>query len=1575
MDLVLDKTTLQEDYLTDQLFTILKTDSFKIGQPQKSTQDGNGNFSISGKTNLLQFEDIQVTITFFLSWETGSSDKKRLECLIVPSNFPDHWNITKVYQNLPGYEDSAPDKISLGRQESFFKEIDIDKIDVRYSSFDFFEASEAQKHNEITYRTSSLLENTNLPLDIAGQELKAGLNFTGNIAPQGDFWTTLSFIPNLPSSLPIFACIGPEYIPEHEAPETDVPIIRDGVADIGYHFDEGISFSVGSIQISLKTLNIRTGLSIISGVDPGFYLDVQIGDLELVVFAGIGSKNLTITGYFDSGLITVQKLIAALSLGNLNLPSDFSALGDISLKEINFSLSLSSNAGINSLGFTLTTSSPWQLLEGKVSILPQLIYKKQYANSVNPETTSLRVVGVWDLNGTDLITTLDPDPGDISIFLAPNQKLEIGSFLEELLSVNHMPEIEIVDFELDGNYKTKTFGLILDIGSDWEINISGKSMLTVTGMHIELQKEEKNTTAVLSGSFLIGDTSAIITVDIQKELSIKTFFSSINVGNLIDQFLHGIDLPLEFPDFTVENLAISVTPKTGEFDIQGSSSDTIPFFEGLGLQINFFHVSRTLVDPQQKRYSKQSTIHITFDVGGVQLTLAADKKVSDLPQGSTNSDSLQGWVFQLAQGASPIPFGKLIENLGEWIGLEMPIWLGELTIHDLYMEFNVGSPNKCMVISGTVKDGEKQLGKISLLAQKLDPADTYGKTPTNASSEGSNSSKAHWDHIVCLEIDVDIDLKDLPVAGPQLSAVGDMKLHSINCTIASREFKGVELETLLQKLPQSALSPASSTSVESGSSFSVKLQLAGSNVALSVPIESKTQSQEQFPGAYIPPDPITQQTPVDKTKWFPVHLNFKAFNLDRIGVRFQNSRVGLLIDAFIDLGGIKIGLAGLGLNTPFTDFSPTFELSGLSVEYNNPPVTIGGGFLRSGEVYQGLARLSLTSFDMTAVGAYGTIDGHPSFFIFAILKFPLTEPSLFRLTGAAAGMGYNSKLKIPQLERIRDFSLINAALPQQTMFSNTSDPVMVMREMSADIVPELGAKWFAAGITFNSFELINSLALLIIDMDREGLEANILGFSRMSVPSQIPNPIAYAEMVLFASYSEAKGYLKVCGGLTKASYLFAPINRLSGYFAYCKWFAGENEGDFVYSLGGYHPKFQAPAHYPNLSRIGFNWRLSSNLSISGSMYFAVVPHALMAGGSFNAIWESGGIDAWFTAEIDFLMQWKPFYYEASVSISIGVSLTISILFAHIRISVSVGVGVDFHGPNFGGTARVHLYVCSFSIHFGDSSPQRIPLTWDQFKQSFLPAPLVGQKDNYLSIRVSQGLLVDLSDKNDTFDWILSSEHAELMIHTVIPLKYVQFNNETFARKDDSWSMDFGVNPSAYNPQHFQTKISITLSKHGDSTLDDNFLIDPIISGQPGALWLEDQGMNGPRTVPKALVGFALRPILPEAKETPWSPISLLLFEQNNLNIIFYSDATAPASDAFETNISEENLTYNRSGKEIINRNLILQDIEATEIQAYRKNILQDLKLFGLDLDDQVDLKIFSTETVLDDWPVVTLLGE
>ena len=395
-------------------------------------------------------------------------------------------------------------------------------------------------------------------------------------------------------------------------------------------------------------------------------------------------------------------------------------------------------------------------------------------------------------------------------------------------------------------------------------------------------------------------------------------------------------------------------------------------------------------------------------------------------------------------------------------------------------------------------------------------------------------------------------------------------------------------------------------------------------------------------------------------------------------------------------------------------------------------------------------------------------------------------------------------------------------------------------------------------------------------------------------------------IALLARFIPSEGILQVEGKLLPDSYLFARDCQLTGGFAFYCWFAGQYSGDFVLTVGGYHPRFKVPAHYPKVDPLGLNWRISNKLSIKGSVYFALTSSAFMAGGRLEALWDSGNLKAWFIAQAHFLISWRPYFYDASISVEIGVSYTFKVFGFRKTISIDVGASLHVWGPEFAGVAKVNLSIVSFTVRFGSRSPAKPPpISWSEFKQSFLPA-----KPEVCSIAMKTGLLRTIGE-GDSELWIVNPKAFTLTTSSVIPVKTSEASNVGALGVSDE---EFGVAPMNLAAKDFtesQYTISITENKTG---VEAEFEYIPIRKNVPAALWGEssDTNLDGKKFINDALSGFEIRPKNPpKPGQTQDIDRRNLSYDSESLtdyydwqDVVAFADSSEPDEDIRERDIGE-----------------------------------------------------------------------
>lgn len=451
--------------------------------------------------------------------------------------------------------------------------------------------------------------------------------------------------------------------------------------------------------------------------------------------------------------------------------------------------------------------------------------------------------------------------------------------------------------------------------------------------------------------------------------------------------------------------------------------------------------------------------------------------------------------------------------------------------------------------------------------------------------------------------------------------------------------------------------------------------------------------------------------------------------IPKIGLGLDDSgHIAILLDASLNVSPLTFTLidAGVGVTLASTPGIVPY-LSGFGVAFNNGVLSIGGSLSLhkdsngndENNEYLGTLLINFKEIGLTAMGCYT----QGSMWAYLTLQAPIGGVPAFFIKGLAAGFGYNRRLILPSIEEVSEYPLIKAA-------KNPSD--VTQNDLNNIIKQENGQYFLAAGIKFTSFKIIDGFLLATVSFGND-CEIGLLGLADITVPPNMNGKkcLAKAELAIKSSIKPAEGIFSAEAQLTNESFVLTKECKLMGGFAAYAWF-GKNthSGDFVVTLGGYHPAYEKPQHYPVVPRLGLNWQVSPNISIIGEMYFALTPSILMAGGKLCGTYAQGDLKAWFIAYADILMNWKPFKYDVAMGVTLGASYTVNLLFVKKTFSVELGANLYLWGPKLHGKIDVSWYIISFSIYFeedGEDKPEK--LYWDGFIDSFLTVPSNEEEKN------------------------------------------------------------------------------------------------------------------------------------------------------------------------------------------------------------------------------------------------------
>jgi hypothetical protein len=726
-----------------------------------------------------------------------------------------------------------------------------------------------------------------------------------------------------------------------------------------------------------------------------------------------------------------------------------------------------------------------------------------------------------------------------------------------------------------------------------------------------------------------------------------------------------------------------------------------------------------------------------------------------------------------------------------------------------------------------------------------------------------------------------------------------------------------------------------------GLALAASLSLGEESRQLSLPIALKKNDSSPDPGRNgleYSPAPVADETSAatphseahivsdDGMQWAMIQKSFGPVHFERVGIAYRDGKITGLLDAALSAGGLTVALDGLSVTSPLSHFEPTFSLRGLGIDYQNGPLEIAGSFLKQtrqegGAAYTsfaGLAVLRTRQLSLSAIGSYALKDGHPSLFIYAVLDYPLGGPSFFYVTGLAAGFGYNRGLTIPAIDQVEKFPLIQAAtvgqngsgVPSLPAGQKQQQELLTARlEALEEYIPRsVGEHFLAIGVRFTSFKKINSFALLTAKFGRE-LEFDLLGISTLSVPK-----VAEAQLALKATFNPGSGFLGIRAQLTPKSYILSSACHLTGGFAFHSWFKDQTlpdnqairAGDFVLTLGGYHPAYEPPAHYPRVPRLGFNWQVDDYLQLKGDAYYAMTPHALMAGAHLEATWHKDQLKAWFIASADFLISWEPYHYDARLYIDLGASYSFD-LFGNHTITADLGADLHLWGPDFSGEARIHWLFLSFTVSFVKGAPTGLkPIDWDAFKAAFLP-----EKNQICGIAAQQGLIRQLKD-GDHERWIMNPNEFVLVTNSVIPsteaMQTTKPNTSVAIKLDSNLAVRplVAVRPVAVDSM--QSTHTITITREVGTNVELAFDYTPVLKAMPAALWgapqwdAKKEFLRSPDLqdheplLEKTLCGFEIRPQR-RPQPGPTTPFQPHAYETELIPEAFeWEDWTLPDAD-------------------------------------------------------------------------------
>ena len=199
------------------------------------------------------------------------------------------------------------------------------------------------------------------------------------------------------------------------------------------------------------------------------------------------------------------------------------------------------------------------------------------------------------------------------------------------------------------------------------------------------------------------------------------------------------------------------------------------------------------------------------------------------------------------------------------------------------------------------------------------------------------------------DIGAGVDLANLPLVGRAFPSNSTLAL-AFQPLVASAAFTEAALDGLRPLVPSGGLALPRGP-LSRGLTLATRLQIGDRPVDLSLPLslDRATGQVQPTPGATAPP-PAGSTAATDGTHWIKLQKSFGPLHLERIGARYDQGDLWFLLDGALAAGGLTLELDGLAVGVSLADiqshsFHPKFSLRGISIDYANGPVEVGGSLL------------------------------------------------------------------------------------------------------------------------------------------------------------------------------------------------------------------------------------------------------------------------------------------------------------------------------------------------------------------------------------------------------------------------------------------------------------------------------------------------------------------------------------------------------------------------------------------------------------------------------------------------------
>lgn len=260
------------------------------------------------------------------------------------------------------------------------------------------------------------------------------------------------------------------------------------------------------------------------------------------------------------------------------LPSEIKDFGSLSIEDVQ--MAFDPKAPNFSLFYILFRyKKDWRLFEDKI-ILKDLSLGFTVENPLSKSDRVIRskMAGMTEIAGLGLEVYAGFPEAEFGLDLLKDQKIKIAAIINHFWpELKHLPNLYLSHLAIHGNLTDRSLNVEVEVNDVWKQQL-GSVKLELENLRMGLNMDESGIGGEMSATLDFKGRHVFLSAELEDDLLISGRINKIALSEIIKELFPNQSIPLDYFDLDFEDVNLSISPQSKEFNFSGSSknSATIP---------------------------------------------------------------------------------------------------------------------------------------------------------------------------------------------------------------------------------------------------------------------------------------------------------------------------------------------------------------------------------------------------------------------------------------------------------------------------------------------------------------------------------------------------------------------------------------------------------------------------------------------------------------------------------------------------------------------------------------------------------------------------------------------------------------------------------------------------------------------------------------------------------------------------------------------------------------------------------------------------------------------------------------